>query len=569
MWGQTFHRIKNFDVSYQVWGTSSSSGRTLVNVVFRNPGRLAVNLFAQHACQKHPGVFETAGKMLCFFPEHAEDAHRAVQDARFSVFPFEPAYLQALCALHEGRILLDPEADIRSKHIPQKIRNVAYPLQKQAISASFNRSRILNFSEMGCGKSLITIASVMYAAGRHASAQDHFRVLVVCPSYLCSVWLGEVKKWAGPTASFAHIKSGKDVELLRAENDRRVNFFCASYAMMTRCKDALAKKGRFDACILDEAHYLKNPDSKRFRAAKKVLCGPKKVVKFLYLLTGTPLSSCYADLYPVFSLFRPDIFLSFGKRRWLERYSDLHQGHFGLMKVGSEMPNEVRMLVQCLSLRLQTKQVAPETKDFCFRREEIVIPGEEKERLDRLSKLIEEIKEDKRRAARGSAKEDIRIKIMEACVLSSKLKAKYVSLYLEGRISGNVLVWVHFHKMSDDLVETFRKQNVEVYQYDGRKSAAEKTEILRAFDSPREGNRVLVAGINAMQAGVTLRNVQSVFFTENYFSAVGIQQAVARTRRIGVLSDTSYTFLEVKGTFDKYISNIVERKSDVIQKTMR
>ena len=132
---------------------------------------------------------------------------------------------------------------------------------------------------------------------------------------------------------------------------------------------------------------------------------------------------------------------------------------------------------------------------------------------------------------------------MEACVLSSKLKAKYVSLYLEGRISGNVLVWVHFHKMSDDLVETFRKQNVEVYQYDGKVCAAEKTGDTTRFRQSPRGKPRTVAGINAMQAGVTLRNVQSVFFTENYFSAVGIQQAVARTRR-GQSSPTSYTFLK-------------------------
>ena len=197
-----------------------------------------------------------------------------------------------------------------------------------------------------------------------------------------------------------------------------------------------------------------------------------------------------------------------------------------------------------------------------------------------LSDLIANIRDSKRRISQGrcDGKEGLRRKIMEACVLSSELKAKYVSKFLLKKLCKavramkkylNVLVWVHFHRMSDQLMEEFKRNKVEVYQYDGRQNAASKIAILEKFDSEEPGVRVLVAGINSMQAGITLRHVEKVFFTENYFSAIGIDQAVARTRRIGVNTDTVYTFLEVEGTFDGYINAIVDRKAALIEKTMR
>ena len=371
MWGREFPRLKNFDVSYQVWG-STHSGRTLINVVFRG-NDLSTLFFAQEMCKKRDDIFAIVENYLCFFPWEMKDANRIISH-RYSVFPFEEAYLLALCSLHEGRIKLNSNANIRSKFIPRKIREKAFPLQIQAIQSSFNRSRILNFSEMGVGKSLITLGSVLFAAGKHMPDKNHFRVLIVCPSYLCSVWAHEVKTWTNPKRCFiTKIAKGCTMEKFTKNKKHPINFFVMSYSMMVRNKDFLTRKGSFDAAILDEAHYIKNPNSKRFKAIRSILCRVKSFVKFLYILTGTPVNSCYSDLYPLFALFRPDIFMSFGKRRWLERYSDLHQGHFGLMSTGAEMPNEIRMLIKSASVRLETKQVSSATKDFVFRNKTIKV----------------------------------------------------------------------------------------------------------------------------------------------------------------------------------------------------
>jgi SWI/SNF-related matrix-associated actin-dependent regulator 1 of chromatin subfamily A len=74
--------------------------------------------------------------------------------------------------------------------------------------------------------------------------------------------------------------------------------------------------------IVDEAHYLKNPQAKRTELLTPLLCRCNHV----FLLTGTPAFAKPKELFSLISIIRPDIFYSF--REYGARYCDPRPSRF-------------------------------------------------------------------------------------------------------------------------------------------------------------------------------------------------------------------------------------------------
>ena len=70
---------------------------------------------------------------------------------------------------------------------------------------------------------------------------------------------------------------------------------------------------KFKIAILDEAHYLKNPEAKRTEAMVPVIQQCKRVM----ILSGTPAFALPKELFNILSMIRPDVFVDirdFGNR---------------------------------------------------------------------------------------------------------------------------------------------------------------------------------------------------------------------------------------------------------------
>ena len=151
-----------------------------------------------------------------------------------------------------------------------------YKYQERNIEEALYRYRNHNafyiFDEMGLGK---TMQALMIAK---SLAQ---RTAVVCPPFLKLNWRSEYLN-AGFRGDRLCI-----VQPPKWEVDTDAGFFIFGYSLSQKKNGMeLLKKANVSTVIFDEAHFLKNPKSGRYKFFKQVL--KKSKVKSLFL-TGTPI----------------------------------------------------------------------------------------------------------------------------------------------------------------------------------------------------------------------------------------------------------------------------------------
>ncbi|MFC0197770.1 DEAD/DEAH box helicase, partial [Microbacterium arthrosphaerae] len=161
--------------------------------------------------------------------------------------------------------------------------------------------------DMGLGKTLQLLALLA-----HAKEQGETRpFLVVAPTSVLSTWRTEAARFT-PDLRVAVVdatraKRGTSV----AETAAGADLVVTSYALLRLDEQEFAGL-RWAGLILDEAQFVKNSQTKAYRAARDL---PADVV---FAVTGTPLENSLTELWALLSLTAPGLFAS--ARRFREEY---------------------------------------------------------------------------------------------------------------------------------------------------------------------------------------------------------------------------------------------------------
>ena len=111
----------------------------------------------------------------------------------------------------------------------------------------------------------------------------------------------------------------------------------------------------FQACIVDEAHYLKSRDAQRSKKLMPVLQRAKRLI----LLTGTPILSHPVELFNLIKVLRPDVMTSF--TQYTQRYCDPKPSRFAMDYTGSTCVDELNFwLNKVIMIRRLKKDVLTE-----------------------------------------------------------------------------------------------------------------------------------------------------------------------------------------------------------------
>ena len=160
--------------------------------------------------------------------------------------------------------------------------------------------------EMGLGKTLQALAFLV--ALRRRSPANAPPVLVVCPTSLIENWRREAGEFT-PELRVASL-SGPD-RFARWNGPEGIDLLLTSYALLRRDAE-FHRKQEYAAAILDEAHFIKNPDSQTARAAFAIRAPHR------FVLTGTPMENSVRDVWSVLQFALPGYL---GKRDdFRERY---------------------------------------------------------------------------------------------------------------------------------------------------------------------------------------------------------------------------------------------------------
>ncbi|XP_059929981.1 TATA-binding protein-associated factor 172 isoform X1 [Gadus macrocephalus] len=161
--------------------------------------------------------------------------------------------------------------------------------------------------DMGLGK---TLQSICILAGDHyLRAQEYARTqaagcsplpsLVVCPPTLTGHWVDEVSKFCPKEHLSPLHYTGPPLERVRLQHQvKKHNLIVASYDVVRNDIDFF-KNIKFNYCILDEGHVIKNGKTKLSKAIKQL------AANFRVILSGTPIQNNVLELWSLFDFLMP------------------------------------------------------------------------------------------------------------------------------------------------------------------------------------------------------------------------------------------------------------------------
>lgn len=165
-----------------------------------------------------------------------------------------------------------------------------YPLQNEVVLQALRHKGFGLFLEMGCGKTLISLAILWR---RHKRGQV-YRVLLVVPIWLIDQWKRAITRWL-PDAEIVQ-------DPLAPENGK-LQFFICNYEW-ARERMKLLRKRPFDAMVIDEAHKINGRTSKQSR--RLWLIG--RTAQYRLSLTGTPIEGNELDFWAQMRFLDESIF---------------------------------------------------------------------------------------------------------------------------------------------------------------------------------------------------------------------------------------------------------------------
>jgi superfamily II DNA or RNA helicase len=168
------------------------------------------------------------------------------------------------------------------------------------------KQRLLIADEVGLGKTIEAGLILAELRARHPQSMD--RVLIVCPSALCSKWRSELK------LRFDEDFKVFDVQDTRAfleefdNNGEATKLRAICSLQMIRGRQVMeqweAVSPTLDLLVMDEAHHLRNPETLSHRMARNLAESADSVL----LLTATPIHLGNVNLFYLLRILDPEQF---------------------------------------------------------------------------------------------------------------------------------------------------------------------------------------------------------------------------------------------------------------------
>jgi len=164
--------------------------------------------------------------------------------------------------------------------------------------------------DMGLGKTVQTLAWLLHLVETTAVRNTNigpedarpFRALVVCPKSVTHGWLSEAARFAPSLeiAAFDPVNPRAIAEAINAPDNPAPRILVTNYTQL-RLHAAAFRSAHWDAVVLDEGQFIKNPGSQVAVIARALRARHRLV------LTGTPIENHLTDLWSLFAFAQPGL----------------------------------------------------------------------------------------------------------------------------------------------------------------------------------------------------------------------------------------------------------------------
>ena len=430
--------------------------------------------------------------------------------------------------------------------------------------------------DMGLGKTVQTLALLL------ARAPDG-PALVVAPTSVVANWADEARRFA-PTLNVKLYAGAPEHRARLADAPAPFDLYITTYGLLQNDVDRL-EQVRWRSAVLDEAQAIKNPATKRARAARRL------IADFRLVTTGTPVQNNLMDLYSLFSFINPGLL---GARQQFRRNFGAAVERGG----DADATARLRRLIAPFLLRRLKSEVLDDLPERTEITLHVRMSGEEATLYEALRRrAVEEL--EAARAVASTINEGVRrvrvlahlTRLRLACCnprlaltaesdirgtgnrtagvangrrslpRSSKLDAFAATLKELLENHHKVLVFSQFVKHLK-LVEEYLNDAGIAYQYlDGATPAKARAERINAFQAGR--GDVFLISLKAGGLGLNLTAADYVIHLDPWWNPAVEDQASDRAHRIGQTRPVTIYRLVAEGTIEEQIVDLHHRKRDL------
>lgn len=444
-----------------------------------------------------------------------------------------------------------------------------FPYQVEGADWLAERRFGLLADEMGLGKS----AQAIQAADEILAE----RILVICPAVARVNWLREFQKFSRYPR---HFVLGLEGTALPVPGK---GYIC-SYELAIKTNLAQKWEGAFDVIILDEAHYLKNPDAQR---TIHILAGRERIKRVgadpvggvirnacrTWALTGTPMPNHPGELWvwaTTFGVYRQD-YPSFCRR-----FCTFVPGYkYRLQITGLRMDrrDELKKLFAPIILRRSVKQVGIQLPELFFG-DLVVEPGSVKLTAEQLDRATQEELWLRQRLQGVEELDPQAMGLLEAVARSVSTLRLYNGLQkvapvvelLRGELAAGhypKIVLFAIHK------EVIRSLAIALSEFgtaviNGNVGSTARQVYIDAFQSDSRV-RVMICNIQSAGTAINLTAADQVLFVESAWSPGENRQCAKRCHRIGQSHPVRARFVGIANSIDEKVQRINRRKAQDIR----
>lgn len=440
------------------------------------------------------------------------------------------------------------------------INNALFPFQKTAIYKMVKSRRCMNAASPGLGKSIQGLCCIAYF--RNLSKGD----VIICPSYLRSNWYNEIKTWLPHELPNTVIidKAGKKeydaaLNTLLYHKGIKIISYDMAANMFSKFKRASTMHHIFNTVLMDESHFVKSSQTKRYRN----LSNPIKKSKQVFLLTGTPSPNRNKELYTQFSLLRPCEF--FDSRIFGNRYCDGKYDNFKHYDdKGSSNVNELSYLMTKMVIRMRREDYIDDLPDV-FRTKVIVNPMSiSRQFIAKKKKFIEELgKIDNDESAKFKVQSLASEMFRDTAIIKIPPVIDYISNYCNSMELEKTIFFCK-HQTMVKAIEEYFENNGWTGKYitiSGQTDMSQRPDLIAKFRDPTNDVMFALLTIGSCSTGLNITPIRRMIFLELQWAPSDLEQSEARINRIGGAKKLQYTYIICENTLDDMVFNKLKSKT--------
>ena len=418
--------------------------------------------------------------------------------------------------------------------------------QKEAIEKLAGSKRFILADDMGLGKTTSTIIAALETEAK--------KILIICPASLKINWLREIENYTERSVFVCEGKKyNSDSDFVIMNYDILKNFYD------TKDKEnSILTQSNFDLVIIDEAHYIQNPQAQRTKLINHFV----KSVNRIWLLTGTPMTSRPMNYFNLLQLIESPV-----AQNWMAyaiRYCEGYQFRVGNRKIwntsGASNLDELRERTSKQILR----RLKTEVLDLP---DKIITPIYLRLKSKEYEELMGEYYDWYEK--KGDESSSLTIQFTKLMKVRQVIANEKVESTIE--LCGNFLEQgkkvIVFTNFTDSLQRIYSHFGKKAVCLDGSMTKSARQESVDKFQND-DKIKIFVGNIKAAGVGITLTAADTVIFNDLSFVPSDHSQAEDRAFRYGQKNNVLVYYPIFENTIEGIIYDILSKKQSIIDVVM-